>query len=156
MYAAEFKHIVEDALEDLKAEFEKMMGDKDEDEGDDNEEAADDLEGEMPSMEMPAEETVEVADEIAVEGADDSNDSEELEEATEMKAVATPKGGDNGANASSPVASNGGAKRIDGADPVKMGDAKAEAGGKAPAVKPNPDAPAQGDAKMSPAPKAKA
>ena len=59
-------------------------------------------------------------------------------------------------NTSSPVASNGGAKRIDGADPVKMGDAKAEAGGKAPAVKPNPDAPAQGDAKMSPAPKAKA
>ena len=72
-----------------------------------------------------------------------------------MKAVATPKGGDDGANTSSPVA-KGGAKRIDGADPVKMGDAKAEAGGKAPAVKPNPDSPAQGDAKMSPAPKAKA
>jgi hypothetical protein len=132
------------------------MGDKDEDEGDDNEEAADDLEAEMPAPEMPAEETVEVADEIAVEGADDSNESEELEEATELSAVATPKGGDNGANADSPVSSNGGAKRIDGADPVKMGDAKAEAGGKAPAVKDNPDSPAQGNAKLSPAPKAKA
>ena len=34
------------------------MGDEDKDEdGDDNEEAADDLEGEMPPMEMPAEET---------------------------------------------------------------------------------------------------
>jgi hypothetical protein len=111
----------------------------------------------MPAPEMPAEETVEVADEVAVEGAEDSKEgSEDLDEATEMKAVATPKGGDNGANANSPVASNGGAKRIDGADPVKMGDAKAEAGGKAPAVKPNPDSPAQGDAKMSPAPKPKA
>jgi hypothetical protein len=111
----------------------------------------------MPAPEMPAEETVEIADEVAVEGEEsDSKEGEELEEATEMKAVATPKGGDNGANANSPVASNGGAKRIDGADPVKMGDAKAEAGGKAPAVKPNPDSPAQGDAKMSPAPKPKA
>ena len=105
-------------------------------------------------MEMPAEETVEVADEVAVEGAEESNEGEELEEGTEMKAVSTPKNSDD--KSDSPVATNGGAKRIDGADPVKMGDAKAEAGGKAPAVKPNPDAPAQGDAKMSPAPKAKA
>jgi len=134
-----------------------MMGDKDEDEGDDNEEAADDLEAEMPAPEMPAEETVEVADEVAVEGAEESKEgSEDLDEATEMKAVATPKGGDNGANASSPVASNGGAKRIDGADPVKMGDAKAESGSKAPAVKDNPDSPKQDGAKLSPAPKAKA
>ena len=39
----------------------------------------------MPG-EMPAEETVEVADEVAVEGAE-SNEGEELEEATEMKAT---------------------------------------------------------------------
>ena len=42
-------------------------------------------------MEMPAEETVEVADEVAVEGAEESKRSEDLDEATEMKAVATPK-----------------------------------------------------------------
>ena len=37
-----------------------------------------------------------------------------------------------------------------------MGGDAAEKGGKAPAVKPNPDSPKQGDAKMSPAPKPKA
>jgi hypothetical protein len=129
-----------------------MMGDKDEDEGDDNEEAADDLEAEMPAPEMPAEETVEVADEIAVEGADDSDEGEELDEATELKAVATPKGGDNGANAKSPVAG----KNDMGGTASNIAKGGEEKGGKAPAVKDNPDSPKQGDAKLSPAPKAKA
>ena len=82
---------VEDALDDLKAEFAKIMGD---------EEAEDEME--MPAMDMDMEPEVE---EAFTEEADKSEEGEtELDEAAELKAVSAPAntGGDDGK--ASPVA----------------------------------------------------
>jgi len=93
---------VEDALDDLKAEFAKIMGD---------EEAEDEME--MPAMDMDMEPEVE---EAFTEEADKSEEGEtELDEAAELKAVSAPAntGGDDGK--ASPVAGKNdmGGKTVD-------------------------------------------
>ena len=120
---------LEDALDDLKAEFEKMMADKDEDEGDDD--AADmdmddegDEEEKEEAVEVPSE--LSVADEMpAFEGK--KSDTEQMREYVEK--VATPKGEDN--KAASPVAS----ANDMGGTAVNMSAGGDEKGGKAQAPK---------------------
>ena len=91
---------LEDALDDLKAEFEKMMADKDDDEGDDD--AADiDMDGDDEEAEEEAIDASElsVADEMpAFEGK--KSEGEQMREYVEK--VTQPKGEDN--KAKSPVA----------------------------------------------------
>lgn len=91
---------LEDALDDLKAEFEKMMADKDDDEGDDD--AADmDMDGDDEEAEEEAFDASElsVADEMpAFEGK--KSEGEQMREYVEK--VTQPKGEDN--KAKSPVA----------------------------------------------------
>lgn len=91
---------LEDALDDLKAEFEKMMSDKDDDEGDDD--AADmDMDGDDEEAEEEAFDASElsVADEMpAFEGK--KSEGEQMREYVEK--VTQPKGEDN--KAKSPVA----------------------------------------------------
>jgi len=91
---------LEDALDDLKAEFEKMMSDKDDDEGDDD--AADmDMDGDDEEAEEEAFDASElsVADEMpAFEGK--KSEGEQMREYVEK--VMQPKGEDN--KAKSPVA----------------------------------------------------
>jgi hypothetical protein len=115
---------LEDALDDLKAEFEKMMGDEGE-EGDDDEEGEEAPEEEAFAFEATDEEVDEASDEEVDEASD-----EEVDEATdeEVDEAATPKSdreqmreyvdkvasghgaekkstGDNGDSGKSPVAS---------------------------------------------------
>jgi len=93
---------LEDALDDLKAEFEKMMGDKEEGDDDDSEEApmddmGDDEEKEDEAIEPASDLSVE--DEVpAFEGT--KSQTEQMREYVEK--VAEPKGEDN--KAKSPVA----------------------------------------------------
>tara|TARA_B100000902_G_scaffold381357_1_gene417747 strand:- start:63 stop:998 length:936 start_codon:yes stop_codon:yes gene_type:complete len=92
---------LEDALDDLKAEFEKMMADKDGDEGDDDDADMDmDDEGDEDkeeAIEVPSE--LSVQDEMpAFEGK--KSEGEQMREYVEK--VASPKGEDN--KAKSPVA----------------------------------------------------
>lgn len=99
---------LEDALDDLKAEFEKMMSDKD---GGDDEEGDEPADDDAPDMDMGDEE----AEEEAVEPTSELSVEEAPEEAVEGKKsegevmreyvnkVATPSGEDN--KAKSPVAS---------------------------------------------------
>jgi hypothetical protein len=96
---------LEDALDDLKAEFEKMMADKEGGDDMDDEDAPDmdmgDEEKEdeaiMPASDLSMEQPV--ADEMPFEGK--KSDTEQMREYVEK--VATPKGEDN--KAKSPVAS---------------------------------------------------
>lgn len=95
---------LEDALDDLKAEFEKMMGDKEEGDDDDSEEApmddmGDDEEEKEDEAIMPTSD-LSVEDEVpAFEGT--KSNTEQMREYVEK--VAEPKGEDN--KAKSPVAS---------------------------------------------------
>ena len=119
---------LEDALDDLKAEFEKMMSDKDDDEGDDDDADMDmDDEGDEDkeeAIEVPSELSVE--DEMpAFEGKKSAG--EQMREYVEK--VAEPKGEDN--KAKSPVAS---ANNM-GGSAVNMSAGGDEAGGKAQAPK---------------------
>jgi len=110
---------LEDALDDLKAEFEKMMGDKDGEE-----------EKEEESLEpvVPAEET---QPEMSIEAKDAKKDKEDMKEYKNM-AKADMSGGDD-KSAKSPVASKGGAAPK--ASPVKMGSGAEETGRPAPTAK---------------------
>ena len=99
---------LEDALDDLKAEFEKMMSDKGDDEGGEDDDAADmdmDMDDEekedeaiMPASDLSVEAPVEEI-EPAFEGK--KSETEQMREYVEK--VAEPKGEDN--KAKSPVAS---------------------------------------------------
>ena len=86
---------LEDALDDLKAEFEKMMADKEG--GDDMDDEGKEDEAIMPASDLSMEQPV--ADEMPFEGK--KSDTEQMREYVEK--VATPKGEDN--KAKSPVAS---------------------------------------------------
>ena len=94
---------LEDALDDLKAEFEKMMGDKEEGDDEDSEEAPmDDMGDDEEEKEEEAfapESDLSVADEVpAFEGT--KSNTEQMREYVEK--IAEPKGEDN--KAKSPVA----------------------------------------------------
>ena len=111
---------LEDALEDLKAEFDSMMGDDEapaddeggmdmdmdmdaDDEGDDDE-----AEEESVAFEATDEEVDEASDEEVDEAADEETDESSKSEAETMREYVekvTAKMGDNGANSKSPVAS---------------------------------------------------
>lgn len=115
---------LEDALDDLKAEFEKMMGDEGE-EGDDDEEGEEAPEEEAFAFEATDEEVDEASDEEVDEASDEEVDEatdEEVDEAVTPKSdreqmreyvdkVASGHGaekkstGDNGDSGKSPVAS---------------------------------------------------
>ena len=98
---------LEDALDDLKAEFEKMMSDKEDGGEEDSEAPADDMGDEekedeaiMPASDLSVEEPAIESTEDEVEEVAKS-DTEQMREYVEK--VATPKGEDN--KAKSPVAS---------------------------------------------------
>ena len=110
---------LEDALDDLKAEFEKMMGDKDGEE---------EKEEESLQSIVPAEET---QPEMSIEAKDAKKDKEDMKEYKNM-AKADMSGGDD-KSAKSPVASKGGAAPK--ASPVKMGSGAEETGRPAPTAK---------------------
>ena len=96
------RYYLEDALDDLKAEFEKMMGDKEEGDDEDSEEAPMDDMGDDEEKEEEAfapESDLSVADEVpAFEGT--KSNTEQMREYVEK--IAEPKGEDN--KAKSPVA----------------------------------------------------
>jgi hypothetical protein len=154
---------LEDALEELKAEFEKMDGDNgDDDNGDDK------MDMDKPDMDMdmdmdkPEEESIEPTIEGEDEAVEETEETEveeskktveeHLREYSEM--VKASSGGDDDKGAKSPVASNGGSTPT--ASPVKT-DTKAEAGGKVSAPKADTTAYAnrggKGKVKPMPAPK---
>lgn len=113
---------IKDALEDLKAEFEKMLA---------GEEAE---EEEFPGIHGDDETEEEPKEDFAFETDEEDEEDEEGEEMVReyVEKVAAPKGGDNGANAKSVVASKndmGGT-----AANITKGSAE-EKGGKAPATK---------------------
>ena len=110
---------LEDALDDLKAEFEKMMSDKGGDE---------EKEDESLAPVVPAEET---QPEMSIEAKDAKKDKEDMKEYKNM-AKADMSGGDD-KSAKSPVASKGGAAPK--ASPVKMGSGADETGRPAPTAK---------------------
>ena len=123
---------LEDALDDLKAEFEKMMGD--EDKGDD--EAGDDMDMDAGDDEGDAEEEALVpAEEFApMEASDDEVEESVQKSATEqmreyVEKVAEPKGEDH--KAKSPVAS----KNDMGGTSSNIAQGGDESGGKAQAPK---------------------
>jgi hypothetical protein len=109
---------LEDALDELKAEFEKMMAGEEGEEGADDMDMGDEEEGE-DDMEEPEEESYafEADDEEVDEAADeevDESDDEETKESTKKSEAETmreyvekvaAKMGDNGANTKSVVAS---------------------------------------------------
>jgi hypothetical protein len=163
---------LEDALDELKAEFEKMDGGYGDDEENGDEPELDveiDPEADPeadPEMEFPAPEE---ESRIPFEGKDEEVDEtkekedegktksvdEHLREYSEM-ITADMSGDDDGGSKKSPVASAGGAKS--GASPVKT-DTKEEKGGSAPAPKADTakyQNRAGGTVKQSPAPKPKA
>ena len=100
---------LEDALDELKAEFEKMMsGDDDEDEGEDDGEE-DPMDMDMDAEEEPEEEaiTFETTDEEVDEAADEEVEEAEKSETETMREYVekvTASMGDNGANTTSSVA----------------------------------------------------
>ena len=100
---------LEDALDDLKAEFEKMMSDKDGDEGGDDDDAADmDMDmGDEEKEDEAIEPTSELgSEELPVEDMEPSFEGKKSEGEVMreyVNKVATPKGEDN--KAKSPVAS---------------------------------------------------
>ena len=100
---------LEDALDELKAEFEKMMsGDDDEDEGEDDGEE-DPMDMDMDAEEEPEEEaiTFETTDEEVDEAADEEVEEAEKSETETMREYVekvTASMGDNGVNTKSSVA----------------------------------------------------
>jgi len=100
---------LEDALDELKAEFEKMMsGDDDEDEGEDDGEE-DPMDMDMDAEEEPEEEaiTFETTDEEVEEAADEEVEEAEKSETETMREYVekvTASMGDNGVNGKSSVA----------------------------------------------------
>ena len=103
---------LEVALDDLKAEFEKMMGDEDEDAGDEGDmdmdaDGDDEAEEESVAFEATDEEVDEASDEEVDEAADEETDESSKSEAETMREYVekvTAKMGDNGANSKSIVA----------------------------------------------------
>ena len=150
---------LEDALDDLKAEFEKMMGDK----GEGDDEHSDDAEGDEEKedeaiVSQGAEgETVEVAPELGDQPAVESNSnapksaSEEIREYVNKVSVSHTDGSD---SSKSPVAG----KNDMGGTASNIAKGGEEKGGKAPAPKEenagNINVPG-GKAKLTAAPKAK-
>ena len=125
---------LEDALDDLKAEFEKMMSDKGE--GDDD---AEDKGEEEAIVSQDAEGEVEVAPELAPEEvipaveAKDNTPKTATEEIREYVNKVDAKHSDGTDNSHSPVAKSGGADaKADGKNLVQGGEEK---GGKAPMPK---------------------
>ena len=99
---------LEDALDELKAEFEKMMSGDDEDEGEDDGEE-DPMDMDMDAEEEPEEEaiTFETTDEEVDEAADEEVEEAEKSETETMREYVekvTASMGDNGANTTSSVA----------------------------------------------------
>ena len=122
---------LEDAIDDLKAEFEKMMSDKGE--GDDD---AEDKGEEEAIVSQDAEGEVEVAPELAPEEvipaveAKDNTPKTATEEIREYVNKVDAKHSDGSDNTASPVAKSGGADaKADGKNLVQGGEEK---GGKAP------------------------
>ena len=125
---------LEDAIDDLKAEFEKMMSDKGE--GDDD---AEDKGEEEAIVSQDAEGEVEVAPELAPEEvipaveAKDNTPKTATEEIREYVNKVDAKHSDGSDNTHSPVAKSGGADaKADGKNLVQGGEEK---GGKAPMPK---------------------
>ena len=125
---------LEDAIDDLKAEFEKMMSDKGE--GDDD---AEDKGEEEAIVSQDAEGEVEVAPELAPEEvipaveAKDNTPKTATEEIREYVNKVDAKHSDGSDNTASPVAKSGGADaKADGKNLVQGGEEK---GGKAPMPK---------------------
>ena len=125
---------LEDAIDDLKAEFEKMMSDKGE--GDDD---AEDKGEEEAIVSQDAEGEVEVAPELAPEEvipaveAKDNTPKTATEEIREYVNKVDAKHADGSDNTASPVAKSGGADaKADGKNLVQGGEEK---GGKAPMPK---------------------
>ena len=125
---------LEDAIDDLKAEFEKMMSDKGE--GDDD---AEDKGEEEAIVSQDAEGEVEVAPELAPEEvipaveAKDNTPKTATEEIREYVYKVDAKHSDGSDNTASPVAKSGGADaKADGKNLVQGGEEK---GGKAPMPK---------------------
>ena len=125
---------LEDAIDDLKAEFEKMMSDKGE--GDDD---AEDKGEEEAIVSQDAEGEVEVAPELAPEEvipaveAKDNTPQTATEEIREYVNKVDAKHSDGSDNTASPVAKSGGADaKADGKNLVQGGEEK---GGKAPMPK---------------------
>jgi hypothetical protein len=99
---------LEDALDELKAEFEKMMSGDDEDEGEDDGEE-DPMDMDMDAEEEPEEEaiTFETTDEEVDEAADEEVEEAEKSETETMREYVekvTASMGDNGVNTKSSVA----------------------------------------------------
>jgi hypothetical protein len=150
---------LEDAIDDLKAEFEKMMGDKGEGDDDHSDDAEGDEEKEDEAfVSQDAEgETVEVAPELGDQPAVESKSnapksaSEEIREYVNKVAVSHNDGSD---NSKSPVAG----KNDMGGTASNIAKGGEEKGGKAPAPKEenagNINVPG-GKAKLTAAPKAK-
>ncbi len=125
---------LEDAIDDLKAEFEKMMSDKGE--GDDD---AEDKGEDEAMVSQDAEGEVEVAPELAPEEvipaveAKDNTPKTATEEIREYVNKVDAKHSDGSDNTASPVAKSGGADaKADGKNLVQGGEEK---GGKAPMPK---------------------
>ena len=146
---------LEDAIDDLKAEFEKMMGDKEE--GDDDSEGEEEKEDEAFVSQDAEGETVEVAPELGDQPAVESKSnapktaSEEIREYVNKVSVKHTDGSD---NSKSPVAG----KNDMGGTASNIAKGGEEKGGKAPAPKEenagNINVPG-GKAKLTAAPKAK-
>ena len=147
---------LEDAIDDLKAEFEKMMGDKEE--GDDDDSEGEEEKEDEAFVSQDAEgETVEVAPELGDQPAVESKSnapktaSEEIREYVNKVSVAHKDGSD---NSKSPVAG----KNDMGGTASNIAKGGEEKGGKAPAPKEenagNINVPG-GKAKLTAAPKAK-
>lgn len=147
---------LEDAIDDLKAEFEKMMGDKEE--GDDDDSEGEEEKEDEAFVSQDAEgETVEVAPELGDQPAVESKSnapktaSEEIREYVNKVSVKHTDGSD---NSKSPVAG----KNDMGGTASNIAKGGEEKGGKAPAPKEenagNINVPG-GKAKLTAAPKAK-
>jgi len=108
---------LEDALDELKAEFEKMMG------GDDEDDMEMDMEPEMDDMEMDMEPEEDEEDEEAEEDEEDEMDETIVREYTEK--VATPT--NTSENHSSTVAKKN-PMNANGAKPTSTGSSAAETG----------------------------
>ena len=126
---------LEDAIDDLKAEFEKMMGDEDKGddaEGDDAEDNGEEKEDEAVVDQSAEGETVEVAPELgeqpAVETAEPKTASEEIREYVNKVGVTHTDGSD---STKSPVAG----KNDMGGTSANITKGGEEKGGKAPAPK---------------------
>ena len=146
---------LEDAIDDLKAEFEKMMGDKEE--GDDDDSEGEEVKEDEAFVSQDAEgETVEVAPELGDQPAVESKSnapktaSEEIREYVNKVSVKHTDGSD---NSKSPVAG----KNDMGGTASNIAKGGEEKGGKAPAPKEdnagNVNVPG-GKAKLTAAPKA--